>query len=173
MRHTKNSPRRTLIRRLSKHGWIVEIPVNDDPKQDKAIVEMSVFGDLMSKGLYPILSVSNQGYVVAWSPVYRKWDRLARLIVNANSEQSVSMIDGDELNLITSNIQLNNPPTPKPITYSRDNFLSTEIGIFSDLVDWEWIHDVSPPTQIDENTKALAAYNKKMIDYANSKKGIK
>jgi hypothetical protein len=149
----------------------VEVPVNDDTNHDKAIIEMSVFGDLMSKGLYPILSVSNQGYVIAWSPVYRKWDRLARLIVNANSEQKVTMLDGVELNLIRSNIGIINPPPPKPITYACDNFLSTEIGLFGDTVDWEWVHDVNPITQIDEQTKEMAAYNKKMIDYANSKKG--
>jgi hypothetical protein len=165
MRQTKPTAKRKIVRRLSKDGWIVEVPVTDQTNGPKAIVEMSVFSDLIGKGLYPILKIEPHGYIMAWSPVYRKHTRLARLIVNANSEQEVSTIDGVELNLHRNNLQIINPPPPKPITYARDGFLSTELGILDDAVDWEWQMDVQPVSKSDEQTLAMAAYSKKMIDY--------
>jgi hypothetical protein len=149
-KNDKQAPKRKIIRRLSNHGWVVEVPVSDDARAPKAIIEMNVFGELMSKGLYPVLTVNKDGYVMVWSTTHRRHRRLARLIMNASSVQEVSTVDGNELNLVTSNLRIENPPPPPPITYARDDFLPNDPSLnFSDVVDWEWDYDVAPPFNLD------------------------
>jgi hypothetical protein len=114
---------------------IVQVPVSDNPDDAKVIIRASTWAKLLAEGLYPVLSVDKDGYVIAWSPYHRYWKRLARLIANANSVQQVSLKDGNERNLLEENIILINPDPPKPITYDRTEFLTTELGTYHDVVD--------------------------------------
>jgi hypothetical protein len=146
-KENKEKQRCKVVCRQTNDGWIAEVPVTDKENRPKVTISLPTWNKLLVEGLYPILSVHRDGYVTAWSPYRRMWKRLARLIANANSEQQVSLRDGNELNLLESNIILINP-NKKPITYDRTEFLTTEIGPFLNMVDTEWDFGPKPDVAV-------------------------
>jgi hypothetical protein len=105
--------------------------VSDDPSWPKAIINSKTWHALMSMGMRPNLTVDPNGYIVAFNNKYEA-KRLARLIANANSDQTVRVKKDEngnrnECNLLEDNLEI---IIPDPVTNDRGSFLSTEDGIF-------------------------------------------
>jgi hypothetical protein len=133
--------------------WVFDIPVWTGEEYVYAIVRASTWGHLVTLELYPNLSTNKDGYVMAWSPVYRNWKRLARLIANCNSDQQVSMKDGIELNLLEDNILVIDRD---PVTWDRETFLSTEAGIFNNDIEYKLKETEQPKLPSDPLIDAYA-----------------
>ena len=158
MAEKKQKQKRKIIRRSTKFGYLNFIPISDDPNGPHVMVRSETWQQLLHLGIYPVLELSGDGYVMVYCPKYTVRKRLARLIKNANSDQTVSVINGDELDLRDENIQVIDPPPPKPPTYDR-TFLSTDDFLYYvSMVDYETIYDnPNDPTNIDPRWEA---YNK-------------
>jgi hypothetical protein len=107
--------------------WVVDVPLKDGERSPTVTVRLSTWTKLMEMGLYPYMIIDKHGYVQAWSPTLRAWKRLARLIANCNSDQQVSIKNGNELNLLEDNIVVIDRD---PITWDREEFLTTDGGTY-------------------------------------------
>jgi hypothetical protein len=133
MRRTKETPKRIAYRYLLKPGlWAIDVPLKDGESVQKVTVRLSTWNKLMDMGLYPYLNVDVNRYVTVWSPTYRTWKRLARLIANCNSDQQVSIKDGNELNLLEDNILVIDRDL---VTWDREQFLTTDGGLYHNEIE--------------------------------------
>ena len=140
MTETKAIQKRKILRHPTNNGWVVEIPVSDDPNGPTVTVDTTDWDVLCNVGIYPLLTLEKDKYPIVWCPQHRRYVHLRRLIMNANSDQSVSTKDGNELNLVRSNLEIYDR---KPPIYDR-SYLCAENKHYYDLVEYETDYNTDP-----------------------------
>jgi|SRR5579871_3063386 len=134
MRKPKDTPKRIITKYQLKPGiWVAEVPAIRNGQEYKVTVRWATWSKLMDMGLYPNLTLANDGYVMAWSPTHKSYKRLVRLIADCNSDQQVTLKDGSELNLLEDNITVIDRD---PAKWDREEFLTLDGGTYHNEIEY-------------------------------------
>src|SRR5437868_1853924 len=99
---------RTIIHYQDDEQLLVKVPLDDEGTKH-AIVDDVIFQDLMSLGMSPIWSNRidrGRDKVVYWNKSIQRHTAVSRVIMGARRKQSVVHVNGDSLDLRTSNLCL-------------------------------------------------------------------
>lgn len=135
-----DNPVRTLYSVWHPQGVRVRVPVDDDNANPQyVIVDGDVWQELIKLGLNPRLRFEKQtenstAIVEVWCKKPRRYYPLKCFIADVSTEDKVTCLDGNELNLVRNNLVISNKP--KPEMY-RD-YLDPAYGMTATIIQYQY-----------------------------------